>query len=173
MVDPMGPGNRDWEAVRCGPEAGDWPRRVHDALTAARDHTGADGDRGPDVADLSGGETDLELHGTKTGRLPASGGPMRDMRLERNRDYPADRDLCFERGQYIDRIRLTDSDQRALWKRLYGSPAVALNMDVLVMNFLGEKLAEARANERLAFGEIGPGPEVRALQRVIALLEEK
>jgi hypothetical protein len=47
-------------------------------------------------------------------RLPASGPPMRDMRLERNRDYLADSDLVFERGQYLDRIRLTGTDLHAL-----------------------------------------------------------
>lgn len=110
--------------------------------------------------------------GTRTGRLPASGTTMRDMRLERSRDYPADSDLCFERGQYVDRIRLTDSDQRALWRLLYRQPAVALNRDVLTAGILRERLDEARRTEQLACGEIGPGPEVRALERVIAMLEE-
>lgn len=47
-------------------------------------------------------------------RLPDSGRPVSGMVLEPNRDYPADTDLCFERGQYADRIRLTAGDLNAL-----------------------------------------------------------
>lgn len=68
----------------------------------------------PAAATSGTGDEGLVLHGTKTGRLAQSGPPMRDMQLERNRDYPADSDLCFERGQYKDRIRMTAGDLHVL-----------------------------------------------------------
>jgi hypothetical protein len=43
----------------------------------------------------------------------------------------------------------------------------------LARDFLVGTLDEARRTEQPACGEIGPGPDVRALERVIALLEEK
>jgi len=68
------------------------------------------------------------------GSLPASrssssGLPMRDVRAERNRDHPADTDLCFERGQYTDRVRLTPADRFAVIAALAGtSPGSLLDL---------------------------------------------
>jgi hypothetical protein len=152
------------------------------------------------------------------GRLPESGTAMRDMRLERDRDYPADSSLCFERGGAGFTIRLTDADLHVLRAMLavrgdlaaLRSKASKLAFSDLgtadlepvlvqlaeeahaagyrladddhrltyqdeagVREFLQDRLAQARENEQLADGEIGPGPEVRALERVIAMLGEK
>lgn len=60
------------------------------------------------------GYTALSAQDGPPRRLAPSGPPMRDMRLERNRDHPSDSDLCFERGQYLDRVRLTVGDLHAL-----------------------------------------------------------
>ena len=53
---------------------------------------------------------ELEVHGTVTGLLPASGRPHDTVSLERNRDYPADSDLCFGIGNSVTRVRLTAGD---------------------------------------------------------------
>jgi hypothetical protein len=65
----------------------------------------------------------------EVGRLPSSGLPMSDVRAERNRDHPADTDLCFERGQYTDRVRLTPADRFAVIAALAGtSPGSLLDL---------------------------------------------
>jgi hypothetical protein len=48
------------------------------------------------------------------GRLPASGRAHDRVFLERNRDYPADSDLCFEIGNSVTRVRLTGFDLHRL-----------------------------------------------------------
>jgi hypothetical protein len=48
------------------------------------------------------------------GRLPASGRPHDTISLERNRDYPADSDLCFGAGNSGTRVRVTGSDLHGL-----------------------------------------------------------
>jgi hypothetical protein len=58
--------------------------------------------------------------------------------------------------------RLADEDHRETYQDAAG-----------VREFLQGKLEEMHRTEELAFGEIGPGPEVRALERVIAMLEGK
>lgn len=87
---------------------------------------------------------ELEVHGTETARLPAqpaSGQPMSGMALEPDRDYPADTDLCFERGQYADRIRLTAGDLnglRALLSATDGLEALKATAAGYMRDALGE-----------------------------------
>jgi hypothetical protein len=55
-----------------------------------------------------------------------------------------------------------------------GTPEAELlagDVVALARDFLAGKLEQARRTEQLAYGEVGPGPDVRALERVIALLE--
>jgi hypothetical protein len=70
-----------------------------------RQVAGFDNDR------LRGG---FEAHGAMTGRLPASGREHDEITLERNRDYPADSDLCFGIGNAVTRVRLTGRDLHRL-----------------------------------------------------------
>lgn len=46
--------------------------------------------------------------------LAASGAPMERVWTEPDRDYPADTDLLFTRGQFTDRIRMTRADREGI-----------------------------------------------------------
>jgi hypothetical protein len=102
--------------------------------------------------------------------LSLSGPPMVDVRAEPDRDYADDTDLIYMRGGVDFRTRFTPADVVNVIAALSGAMPTA---GEVVAGFLNERLEKARRDEKLAFGEIGPGPEVRALQRVIAMLEEK
>lgn len=102
--------------------------------------------------------------------LSLSGSPMEDVRVEPDRDYADDTDLIYMRGGVDFRTRFTPADVVNVIAALSGSMPTA---GEVVAGFLAERLAKARAGETLAFGEIGPGPDVRALERVIAMLEKK
>lgn len=52
------------------------------------------------------------------GRPPASGPAADSVSLEQNPDYPADRDLVFDRGGFFLRLRLTPADQDRVRREL-------------------------------------------------------
>jgi hypothetical protein len=85
------------------------------------------------------------LGARKRGTLAASGRPMSGMVLEPDRDHPADTALCFERGQFADRIRLTPGDLNGLRVLLSG-----------VQGDLGGLRDRAAALVRDALGEVDP-----------------
>jgi hypothetical protein len=69
-------------------------------------------------------------HGTVTGRIPPrSGGSLRAIEIERNRDYPADSDLVLGRGNVDTRIRLTGADLHLLRSRLMAQDDLAAVKD--------------------------------------------
>lgn len=103
--------------------------------------------------------------------LPASGRPHDSITLQRNQDYPADSDLCFEVGTSETRVRVAPADKTALLGLLY-SAAPTEESAALARKFLAGMLEETYRTEQLADGEIGPGPAARALERVIELLEQ-
>lgn len=79
-------------------------------------------------------------------------------------------------GTELDPLIVVDllAEAHAAGYRLCDEDYRMVNEDVgQVADFLAEKLEEARETEQLAPGEIGPGPDVRALERVIAMLGEK
>jgi hypothetical protein len=159
------------------------------------------------------GDTVHELSGTVTGRLPASGPPMENVRAERNRDYPADTDLIYGRGGTDFRTRFTPGDRRAVIAALSQDSLKGLRASAraaglsgrghgtaLADHLVGLVMAAHAAGYRLCYedrrqlrqdsadvrdyllglaerrdGEPGgmAHRDVEALERVIAMLEEK
>jgi hypothetical protein len=150
-------------------------------------------------------------------RVPASGSSQDRVYTQRNRDYPDDTDICFERGNGTTVVRLTPADLPKLLAAAGGlapgleelrARAAALTSAALgeaapdvadwalrstrlvdyayiagqvdfsagngrraALDYLAGKLEEARRDFEPACGEIGPGPDVLALERVIAMLD--
>jgi hypothetical protein len=110
---------------------------------------------------------EAELSARSLGREPApvSGPSAARVWTEPDKRYPGDIALCSLRpgqGEGTTRIRLTPAGQVLVGEAVLGPEGVR----DLVIGYLGAVLREAALDEP-APGEIGPGPDVRALRRVM------
>ena len=91
-------------------------------------------------------------------------------------DRPADSRLSFERDGSSFSVQLAPPDRRALFAALSGA---VLNEEraQFVRDFLTERLAQARHETRTTDSDLFPadpaGEDAAALERVIAMLEER
>jgi hypothetical protein len=115
-----------------------------------------------------------ELPGARSAPGPAASRPYDSVTLSPAGlvDRPADSRLSFERDGSSVTVQLAPADRRSLFAALYGA-APGEEQAQFVRSFLTERLEQVRRDFEPACGEIGPGPDVRALERVIAMLEER
>lgn len=92
---------------------------------------------------------------------PASGRSHDSVTLGRNRDYPADSDLCFGTGNSVTRVRLTPADIVSVIAALAPSMPTPGDLVAAFLTDLGSRTEAGSLYEA----------DQQAVERVIALLE--